>query len=108
MYGFIAQRFCPWALRLLAKTDPTVPIASHELVGTSEPDLPIAVRKGTRTCTKHPLYPLSSFVSYERLSSSHKSFLTHLNTISIPKTLSEALKSEEWKQAMRVESKALF
>lgn len=89
------------------QSSPTVPIASHELVGTSEPDLPIAVRKGTRTCTKHPLYPLSSFVSYERLSSSHKSFLTHLNTISIPKTLSEALKSEEWKQAMRVEMEAL-
>jgi len=27
-------------------------------------DLPIALRKGTRTCTKLPLYPLSNFLSF--------------------------------------------
>lgn len=57
-----------------------------------ELDLPIAVRKGTRCCTQHPL---SHFVSFEKISSSHKAFLNHLNSIAIPKTLSEALSSKE-------------
>ena len=47
-------------------------------------DLPIAIRKGVRKCTQRPAYPLSHFMSYEKLSSDHKSFLIHLNTITIP------------------------
>ncbi|KAL6346077.1 hypothetical protein AAG906_025357 [Vitis piasezkii] len=70
-------------------------------------NLPIVVIKGTRTCTLHPLYPLSHFVSYDKLSSSHRNFLTSLDTIAIPKTLFEALNSKKWKQAMRVEMEAL-
>ena len=66
-------------------------------------DLPIAIRK----CTQCPIYPLSHFVSYEKLSSSHKSFLIHLNTVTFPKTVSEALGSKEWIEAMRVEMDAL-
>ena len=62
-------------------------------------DLPIAIRKGVRKCTQQPVYPLSHFVSCDRLSSGHKSFLIHLNTITIPKTVSEALGSKEWKEA---------
>ena len=46
-------------------------------------DLPIAIRKGTRKCTQHPLYPLSHFMSYDKLSHTHRTFLTHLNTITI-------------------------
>ena len=57
-----------------------------------ELDLPIAIRKGTRRCTQHPL---SHFVSLEKFSLSHTAFLTHLNSIAIPKTLSEALSSRE-------------
>ena len=64
-------------------------------------NLPIVVRKGTRTCTQHPLYPLSHFVTYEILPSFHRNFLTSLNIISIPKTLSNALNGKEWKQAKR-------
>ena len=42
-------------------------------------------------------------MSYEKLSSGHKSFLTHLNTITIPKTIFEASRIKEWKEAMKVE-----
>ena len=66
-------------------------------------DPPITIKKGVRKCTQHPLYPLSHFVSYEKLFDSHKSFLTHLNTITIPKTVSKALDDKEWKETMRVE-----
>ena len=54
-------------------------------------DLPIAIRKGVRKCTRRPLYSLSHFVSYEKLSDSHKNFLIHLNTITISKTAPESL-----------------
>ena len=58
-------------------------------------DLPIALRKGTRECTKRPLYPLSHFVSFQRFSLIHKSFLSTLCTIHIPNSLSEALLKRE-------------
>ena len=73
----------------------------------NEPNLPIALRKGTKKCTQRPLYPLSHFMSYEKLSHNHKTFLTHLNTIAIPKTVSEALSHVEWRNAIKVEMEAL-
>ena len=51
-------------------------------------NLPIAIKKGTKECTKHSLYLLSHVVSFVKLSPSHKSFLTSLNNIHIPTTLS--------------------
>ncbi|KAI9195814.1 hypothetical protein LWI28_018377 [Acer negundo] len=70
---------------------------SHEndVPVVDDEDLPIAIRKGVRECTRQLMYPLSHFVSYEKLSSSHKSFLTHLNIVTIPKTVFEALGSKE-------------
>ena len=46
-------------------------------------------------------------MSYDKLSSNHRSFLTHLNTITIPKIANEALDSKEWREAMKVEMDAL-
>lgn len=62
--------------------------------------LPIAIRRGTRECTKCFLYPLARFVSSEKLSPSHRSFLVSLNTIHIPNTLSNALSDEKWRGDM--------
>lgn len=70
-------------------------------------DLPIAVRKGTRECTKRPLYPLSHYVSLKRLSPVHKRFIISLNTIAIPNTVAEALSKREWRDAMKEEMNAL-
>jgi len=67
-------------------------------------DVPIALRKGTRACTQHPLH---LFLSYSNLSPAYKAFLTSVSSIPIPKNLSEALSSENWKEAMRVEMNAL-
>ena len=44
-------------------------------------DIPIATRKGVRSCTQHPI---SKFVSYSRLSPSHKAFVPNLASVSIP------------------------
>ena len=58
-------------------------------------NLPRAIRKGVTKCTQQPIYQLSHFVSYEKLSSGHKSFLIHLNTITIPKTVPEVMRIKE-------------
>ena len=70
-------------------------------------DLPIALRKGTRACTQQPLYPLSNFLSFEKFSPTHKTFLTNLNSTHTPSSVSEALSNMKWKQAMDVEMEAL-
>ena len=70
-------------------------------------DLSIALRKGTRECTKRLLYSLSHFVSFKRFSLNHKSFLSTLSIIPIPNSLFEALSKREWRLAMEVEMDAL-
>jgi len=68
-------------------------------------DLPIALRKGTRS-TRNP-YPIYNFVSYHRLSSSYHSFVSSLSSVSLPKNLCEALDHPGWRQAMIDEMQAL-
>ena len=47
----------------------------------------LAVRKGTRTCTQHPI---SKFLGYGHLSKSMKGLMTQLSTTKIPNTFDEA------------------
>ncbi|KAL1151664.1 hypothetical protein V6Z11_A09G057500 [Gossypium hirsutum] len=89
------------------KTDTAVPIASptedcsETEVSPPSPSiyLPIAVQKGTRSCTQHPI---SRFVSYGNLSKSYKAFVTNVNSVKTPKNIEEALESAEWRQASRI------
>lgn len=67
-------------------------------------DLPIALRKGKRTCTQHPI---GNFVSYDKLSPSYKAFTTTLTETQIPKTIQEALSQEKWNKAVMEEVQAL-
>jgi len=67
-------------------------------------DLPIALRKGTRSCTK---YPISHFVTTKHLSMQHQSFLSAIDAIRVPTSIQEALKDENWIQAMNEEMSAL-
>ncbi|WVY99969.1 hypothetical protein V8G54_026039 [Vigna mungo] len=78
-----------------------------EIETQNDLDLPIAIRKGPRKCTKQPLYPLSNYLSFENFSPTHKAFLVNLNTTFLPNTLSEALSDRKWRQAMDVEMEAL-
>lgn len=72
-----------------------------------ELELPIALRKASRSCTNNPLYPLANHVSFHRFCPPHKKFLQDLNNIPIPRNVLEALKKKEWKEAMREEMCAL-
>ncbi|KAL4032338.1 hypothetical protein IC575_005409 [Cucumis melo] len=67
-------------------------------------DLPIALGKGTRSCTKHFI---SNYVSYENLSLQFRDFTASLNSTTIPKNIHIALESPEWKNVVMEEMKAL-
>ena len=99
------QDFNPNSENEVTISNPSLQSESH--VNNDDQDLPIAVRKGIRECTNRPLYPLTHFLSFEKISPIQRAFLVSLNTISIPTTVSEALTDEKWKQAMNVEMEAL-
>ena len=68
-------------------------------------DQPIALHKGTCSCTKHPL---SNVVSYDNLGSSFYSFFVSLFVVSILRYYQEALLDPSWKKAMDEEMFALL
>jgi hypothetical protein len=50
---------------------------------------------------------MSDFVSYQHLSSSYRSFVFKLCSVSIPRNLQEALNVPKWRTAMHEEIEAL-
>ncbi|KAF3771649.1 Retrovirus-related Pol polyprotein from transposon TNT 1-94 [Nymphaea thermarum] len=66
--------------------------------------LPIALRKGTRSCTSHPI---QRFVSYAKLSTNYKCFITSLSKVVIPRSVDDAKDDPKWLQAMTEEMGAL-
>jgi hypothetical protein len=79
-----------------------VPIPSSSIPETD--DLPIALRRGKRTCTQHPI---AHFLSYNRASPCLHSFACTLSFISIPSSYKQALSSSRWKHAIDEEMSAL-
>ena len=65
-------------------------------------NLLIALRKGKRQCA----HPISSFVSYNHLSSSSCSLIASLDSISLPNTVREALSHPGWRSVMVDEMQA--
>ncbi|KAK8584224.1 hypothetical protein V6N13_109612 [Hibiscus sabdariffa] len=63
----------------------------------SSPNLdafPIAIRKGVRECTKHPI---KKFVGYGSLMTSFQAFTATLDAHQIPKNIDEASRDLRWK-----------
>ena len=93
---------------------PTGPRVDSSLMSQSSPasvrqpsdDLPITIRKGTRsTSNPHPVY---NFFSFRRLSLPYFAFVSTLSSVSTLKSISEALSHPGWKQAMAEEMDALY
>ncbi|RVW42968.1 Retrovirus-related Pol polyprotein from transposon RE2 [Vitis vinifera] len=82
-----------------------IPSASPAPALPSPNDLPIAVRKGTRS-TRNP-HPIYNFLSYHRLSSPYSAFVSAISSVSLPKSTQEALSHPGWRQAMVDEMTAL-
>ena len=66
--------------------------------------IPIALRKGVRSCTKHSI---SNYLRYSRLSPQYQSFIVSLDNVAIPRDIYQALQDEKWKAATLKEMKAL-
>ncbi|RVW52614.1 Retrovirus-related Pol polyprotein from transposon TNT 1-94 [Vitis vinifera] len=81
------------------------PSASPAPALPSPDDLPIAIRKGTRS-TRNP-HPIYNFLSYHRLSSPYSAFVSAISSVSLPKSTHEALSHPGWRQAMMDEMAAL-
>ena len=83
----------------------SMPPSSPALVPQPPDDLPIAIRKGTRsTCNPYSVY---NFLSYHRLSLPYFAFVFILSSVSIPTGTSETLSHPSWKLAMVEEIDAL-
>ena len=71
-------------------------LAALTLDPVSSDDLPIALRKGKLLC----VHLISSFCSYNHLSSHSYSFIASLDSISLHNTVHEALSHPGWRSAM--------
>ena len=60
-------------------------------------NMPIAWRKGVRSCTQHPI---GSFISYDKLSPTFSAFTSNIIEIQVPQNIQEAFKYPKWKVAV--------
>ena len=67
-------------------------------------DLPIALKKGTRACTKHLI---AKYISYSNLSNNYRAFTTNISKLVIPRNIQETLDEPGWKLAVFEEMNAL-
>ncbi|CAN1152027.1 Retrovirus-related Pol polyprotein from transposon TNT 1-94, partial [Linum perenne] len=94
-----------------ADPDPASSLQNDQLItetadsaGDTDLDIPIAIRKGVRDCTKHSI---DRHVGYGGLSSNYQGFVTSLDSVEIPSTVQDALKHPKWRQAVIDELQAL-
>ena len=71
----------------------------------SDLDIPIAIRKGVRNCTK---YPIAKYLSYQRLSEKYRASTSNISHLFIPRTIQEALGHSEWRLVDQEEMNALL
>ena len=97
-------------------TDCTIDDSNSEKIETrvidsgkeNNDDLPIAIRKGTRSCVQNRVYDMVNYLDYQKVSPNYKCFLTTIKEIGTPRNPQEALKNSSWKQAMDDEMAALI
>ena len=67
-------------------------------------NMPIAWRKGVRSCTQHTI---GNFISYDKLSPTFRAFTSNITEIQVPRNIQEAFKYPKWKAAVDEEVRAL-
>ncbi|KAJ9557316.1 LOW QUALITY PROTEIN: hypothetical protein OSB04_011930 [Centaurea solstitialis] len=83
---------------------PTPDVPIYDPPGAPFPDIPIALRKEPRHCTR---YPIQNYVAYSHLSSESKAYTSTLDSYPIPRDVRSALAHPGWRQAMEDELGAL-
>ena len=63
----------------------------------SDLDISIALRKGTCSCTNHPI---SKYLSYDNFSNNHRAFIAKISHLFVPRNIQEALDDQNWKSAV--------
>ena len=80
--------------------------SNHDLIRpiVDDSELPIALRKGVRSCTKHPI---GNYIAYEKLLPPYSTFVSTLDDTQAPSFVQEALNIPTWKQALQDEIREL-
>ena len=86
-------------------TTPNPPPTSTIEPPIVELNLPIAIRKGI--CSTRNPSPHYTGLSYHRLSQPFNTCLSYISSVSIPKSIGDALAYPGWRQAMLDEMNAL-
>lgn len=63
-------------------------ILTLSVLAENDDALPIALRKGERSCTNHPI---SNFVSYKALKPLYHTFVSSVSYVQVPSNLKEAI-----------------
>ncbi|KAF3771656.1 Retrovirus-related Pol polyprotein from transposon TNT 1-94 [Nymphaea thermarum] len=103
LFGQVYNRKKKDVLEVVDATNPNL-VSSPDDPSPMSDDLPIALRKGTRSCTSHHI---QKFVSYAKLSSDYKCFITSLSKSVVPRCVEDAREDPKWLQAMTEEIDAL-
>ena len=102
-------------------TDLNLPLQSDSMVENSRPEsilelvpiileqnldinVPIALRKVTQICTKHPI---AKYISYQNLSDNYRAFTTNISKLVMPRNSQEALGDPNWRLVVFEEMNAL-
>ena len=74
----------------------------HELIDPmiDHVNVPIALRKGVRSCTSHLI---GNFVNYDSFFPTYRSFITSLDSVHISRIVHEALKHLGWQKVIHDE-----
>ena len=80
------------------------PISSSIPSNTLELDVPIPIRKGTRSCT---MDPIAKYLSHTKLSKNHRAFISRISHLFVPRNIQEALGDLNWKLVVIEEMNAL-
>ena len=77
---------------------------SKSTLELSDLDVPIALRKGTRCCTNHPI---AKYLSYQKLFNNHKASISNISNLHVPRSIQDALGDPNWKLAVKDKMNAL-
>ena len=67
-------------------------------------NLPITLRKRTRTCTKHLI---AKYISYQNFSDNYRAFTTNISKLVVPRNIQKALGDPNWRLAVFKEMNTL-
>jgi len=69
----------------------------EEAIIVDDLDVPIAIKKGVRSCTKHSIF---NYLTYSKLSPKCRAFATMIDIVEFSKDIQSALHNPKWKEVV--------